>query len=335
MGLTENSVRIESAASGVALTFLLGGCAVHPLPKDVTGVSTYEIVRQIRCETRQAVIDSALEYLTKGTDVDPSSREIGLRFAAEPSSIEKLSPKLFKGQVHDLLSIFWTTGVAYNYNLDMTEINNASAELDFLKTLTKGTLGFGLNGHFDRQRQNTRTFTITDNFGDLVRKPMDCTGRLVGENYIYPITGRIGVDEMVHAFVYLSLFGNLAGEKDNSKGPPTLVDALEFTTTISGSATPKVDFAPIGRNLSVSHADLAAAVSRTDKHQVVVGLALEKAAQAQLEPARAGLQAQLVPLHGELFLLTASGNRAEIRAATAVDQFLTQRLFSPTINITP
>jgi hypothetical protein len=319
-------MRIKAFSSAPALLFLLGGCAIHPVPKDVTGVSTYEIVRQIRCETRQAVIESALEYLTSGSDVDPASREIGLRFVGEPDSISKLSPKLFKGQVHDLLNLFWTTGVAYNFNLDMTEVNNVDAELDFLKTISKGIFGFNLNGRFDRQRQNIRTFTITDNFGDLVRKPMDCSGRLVAENYIYPIAGRVGVDEMIHAFVYLSLFGNLAGKKDDTKGPPTLVDALQFTTTISATATPHVEFTSIGRTLSVSHADLAANASRTDKHLVVVGLALEKAAQAQLGLAR-----------NELFgrLLTASGNRAELGAATAVDQFLTQRLFSPTINITP
>jgi hypothetical protein len=166
-----------------------------------------------------------------------------------------LNPKLFKGQVHDLLSVFWTTGVAYNYNLDMTENNFASGELDFMSTLTKGTFGLGLRARADRSRQNIRTFTVTDNFGDLVQKPMDCDGRIVGPNYVYPISGRIGVDELVHAFVYLSLFGNLAGNAAPifPKGPPTLVDALVFTTTISGSVSPRVDFAPIGRSLSVCH----------------------------------------------------------------------------------
>jgi hypothetical protein len=78
---------------------------------------------------------------------------------------------------------------------------------------------------------------------------------------------------------------------------------------------------------------LNVAASRIDKHQVVVGLALQSAGQAQLGLVRAGLQGQLVAPFGRL--LTASGNLAELAAATAVDQFLTQQLFSPTINITP
>src|SRR6516225_8677015 len=60
-----------------ALALTLGGCANHPEPGDVTGVSTFEIVQQIRCETRKAVIDSVFEYLSKSPDVDPYSREIG------------------------------------------------------------------------------------------------------------------------------------------------------------------------------------------------------------------------------------------------------------------
>lgn len=155
-----------------------------------------------------------------------------------------------------------------------------------------------MRGGFDRSRENVRTSTVTDNFGDLVQKPMRCDGRLVGPNYIYPITGRIGVDDVVRAFVFLSLFGNLGGESGTPgvipKGPPTFVDALEFTTTISGSANQRVDFAPIGRTLSVSHANLNVAASRRDKHQVIIGLALAVAAQAQLGSIREGLRGQRV-----------------------------------------
>jgi hypothetical protein len=224
----------------------------------------------------------------------------------------------------------------------MTEVNNVGGELDLVRALSKGVFGLALTGGFDRTRENVRTFTVTDNFGDLVRKPMRCDGRLVGPNYVYPITGRIGVDDVVRAFVFLSLFGNLGGESGTPgvipKGPPTLVDALEFTTTISGSANPRVDFAPIGRTLSVSHANLNVAALRRDKHQVIIGLALAAAAQAQLGSIRAGLRGQLVaPVQPALFgrLLTASGTPAELAAANAVDQVLTQQLFSPTITITP
>ena len=44
----------------VAAAALLTNCAIHPVPEDVTGVTTYEIARQIRCETREAAKDRVL-----------------------------------------------------------------------------------------------------------------------------------------------------------------------------------------------------------------------------------------------------------------------------------
>ena len=39
--------------------FISSGCAIHPLPENVTGVSTTHIVHRIRCEARDAVLDAA------------------------------------------------------------------------------------------------------------------------------------------------------------------------------------------------------------------------------------------------------------------------------------
>jgi hypothetical protein len=48
----------------VALAPALAGCSTHPLPDDVTRKSTYDIVDQIRCEARRAVIEHAYNYKT-------------------------------------------------------------------------------------------------------------------------------------------------------------------------------------------------------------------------------------------------------------------------------
>ena len=42
----------------------LAGCSAYPLPDDVTRKSTYDIVDQIRCEARRAVIEHAYNYKT-------------------------------------------------------------------------------------------------------------------------------------------------------------------------------------------------------------------------------------------------------------------------------
>jgi hypothetical protein len=45
------------------LAIFLSSCAIHPLPENVTGLSTDKIVAQIRCETRSAARDMVLDEI--------------------------------------------------------------------------------------------------------------------------------------------------------------------------------------------------------------------------------------------------------------------------------
>src|ERR1700731_1780434 len=103
--------RIALAGASV----FVSGCAIHPLPEDFSGVPTNVIVKQIRCETRKAVIDLALGWLTNPENlangrVDPRAHEIGLQFQAEQLPIQQLNPKLFTGHVRDIVGLFYDTG---------------------------------------------------------------------------------------------------------------------------------------------------------------------------------------------------------------------------------
>jgi hypothetical protein len=328
-----------------ALALILGGCAIHPLPEDVTGVSTYYIVRQIRCETRQAIIETALDWLTDDAnqangDVDPASRAIGFEFK-NGRPIEQFNPKLFKGQVGKIVSVFYDAGVAYTFDLNMTETNNLDPMADLLRPLPRSKFTMNISGKFDRMRQNERLLTVTDSFSELIRMPKGyCldpnTGRnfVVPENYIYPIAGKIGVKPMIQDFIVLTLFGALGGQAgDNQaappKGPPTLVDQLEFTTTISGTVDPTITFTPVGTALQVMDASLSANVEREDQHKVTVGLAIGGSGANLVGSVRNSLFAlPLVNTHP-----TASSG--EQNAAAAVNQFLTLKLFQPTVVVTP
>ncbi|MFB9268037.1 hypothetical protein ACFFWD_33725 [Bradyrhizobium erythrophlei] len=117
----------------------------------------------------------------------------------------------------------------------------------------------GLTGNFDRQRQNEWSFTITDNFGSLVQKTSEsyCMSHLVRtEDFVYPIAGKVGLAKLIKEFTLMSLFENLDElNKDVAtvkKGPPSMVQQLQFTTTIGGGASPKIVFAPKGPR-SLSH----------------------------------------------------------------------------------
>jgi hypothetical protein len=332
----------------VAITAVvwLAGCAIHPLPDDVTGVTTYNIVRQIRCEARQAIFDFATDYLVAQND-DLQAKEIGRQFKEGLRPVHSFSHRLFGGEIRKLVQFFSTTGIAYNFQLQMLETDNTDPTTDLLTFNGKNQFSSPVSGNADRMRQNTRTFTVTDTFDFLLRDIPDdpdpehrnnyCAGFIVGPNYIYPVAGKIGIDRMIGDFVNLTLFGGLAGPPTsatnpttaNPKGPPTMVDQLQFTTTVSLSGTPKVVFAPVKTFLDAS---LGLKVARQDTHTVTIGLAIaDKTSLDQIAAFRAGV---FVPGPLGQLLSARPANNAEFAAVIAVNQVLTQQVFKPTINIT-
>ena len=331
-------VRTFATIIGMAI---LSGCTIHPLPDDVTHISTYTIVRQVRCETRQAVIESLFNYLTTPDNLrfnrlNEYSLDVGRQlkqaYDIDPDAITKFNPATLTGFARDVVGLLYHTGIAYNYDLQGLEINNIDPAVNFIRPLPQTSLvTLGLTGNFDRQRQNERSFTITDNFGDLITKVHKdyCTHSIVEANYVYPIAGAVGMDRVIHDFVFLTLFANLGGTSSGGKdvikvaGPPTMVDQLQFQTTIGGAATPKIVFIPLGRPFQVSDASFPVSASRKDTHQLTVGLYLDSTGAKEIGRVRS-----------EIFsgnLITASGGRAEQGAARAVEQFLALKIFKPTI----
>jgi len=352
---------------------VLGGCAIHPLPENYSGAPTYQIVRQIRCETREALIKVLFNYLTtadnmRHDNLDETSYKLGLTarddYARDPDSITRFDPSKLTGFAKTVVGLLYNTGIAYNYDLLGLETNNIDPTFNLLRPLPITTqVGLNVTGTFDRQRQNERSFTVTDNAGNLLMHVHQdyCTGQLAQENFFYPIAGRVGVDRVIIDFMQLTLFANLGSiNKDATKvaapteGPPTMVDQLQFVTAFGGTTTPKLTFIPLGRNFNFADASLGLTNSRKDTHQLTVGLYLDQDGAKEIAADRReifdGRRWKLVqprgagpvsvigaketsvtrsPFFGNL--ITASGTRAELGAAQAVEQFLTQKLFKPTI----
>src|SRR5436305_8779124 len=94
------------SAAVSALSFFIGGCAIHPVPEDVTGVDTYHIVRQIRCETREAAKEFLLKELRRlAADHedqlgDPIAQRVVAEYEANPDAISNFRPDLFPGPQH-------------------------------------------------------------------------------------------------------------------------------------------------------------------------------------------------------------------------------------------
>src|SRR5262245_15658936 len=122
----------------LAAALLASGCSIHPVPSDVTGVDTKDIVKQVRCETREAligIITEKLEDLARAGS--PEATKLLQDYARDPDSIADFHPRLFPGpgyaSVRDFIKLFATTAIAYNFDLSMTENNDLTADMNFLK----------------------------------------------------------------------------------------------------------------------------------------------------------------------------------------------------------
>jgi hypothetical protein len=159
-----------------------------------------------------------------------------------------------------------------------------------------------------------------------------------GPNYEYPITGRIGVAEMVSTFVQMSVTGNLSSQEESladlnpsPAGQPAMVDTLKFTTAISGGLTPKVSVSPLGSGWSIMNANVAGSVTRTDTHTAIIGVGLAN-------PKGAAFPTFVNSKATALFITTAPKDAVtgEAVAAQAVaQQILRFEIGRPIIPVTP
>jgi hypothetical protein len=272
----------------ITLAVWCAGCAIKPLPQDVTGNDTYQIVQKIRCETRDSVRSFILGVLDRSDpDVAAGLRSGSLTFDAVNRNRKRLG-----SEAQAVFNKYDQAAIAYDFTFDITEKNDVSANSDFLRTLIRGPITLGVSGSNERQRQNTRNFRITDSFEELATKVSDdyCVDGRIPQNYMYPITGSIGMSELVGTFLDLNQSGNLAGPKD-SPNVPQLADTVAFTTTFSGSVNPKIVLSPLSKGLSLADASLTADASRSDVHKVIIAISLPPEKQKTIKAAQASAKA--------------------------------------------
>lgn len=307
--------------AAVASFFAIAGCAIHPLPQDVSAISTAAVVQRIRCEARAAILYELDKYvhdeISRGYD---DAQTLSFYAALQKRQFDKqqLDYDRLPKELSKNVSKFAQAAIAYNFTFDITEKNGASAGIDGLALVSGGVVNVGGQVGGSLSRQNIRSFTVADRFEKLIRETREdaCKDRPDGGNFTYPITGKIGVDEMIETFVALSTFQHLGGPPTDAKGPPTMADTLVFTTSVSGSIAPKVTLAPVRRG--IADAGFSASGSRDDVHKVIIGLSLPDldAPKTQAEPAVRGKP------RGAFVgaLITAAGTNAEINAALAIQQ---------------
>jgi hypothetical protein len=311
----------------------LGACSIHPLPKDVTGYDTAKIVRKIRCEAQGAIRKAALEILHK------HRRHEEITEVTDQKSLHRVSLTSWEAsRISDLERI----GIVYDFSLQGVESEGLMLSGELIKPLRNGSETFSPSLGDSLKRDNTRNFTISDSFTTLLNlgsgkdgEDLHCQFQSSDPNYAYPIVGRIGLDEMIQTFVRLTVSGDLVAPEDLSPppsggitltpaGPPTMVDNLIFTTTISAGLTPAITLMPAGMALQLENASLAGTAMRTDTHTVTIGMALGKPSATPSAPAITAI----LPGKTTALFLTPHAKQAglgEQLAAQAVAQYYIRR----------
>jgi hypothetical protein len=286
--------------------FFAAGCAIHPLPENVTPFNTNNIVFHIRCEARDAAKHATIAFLLSPNQIfSERTVEEGNKLKDGDIKFEDLDFRKIDRRAGLYLMKYQKTAIAYDFTFDITEDNAAGANVNFLTSLTHDTFGVAAGVSTDRQRQTIRNFRVSDTFGELrMLKACDAPDAVVAGNHIYPIAGKVGLDEMVMTFVDLNEHENLAPPANAAsadiaekafaaadaassapkKSPktaavaqkvPVLADTFNFQTTITGTVTPTLTITPVyPSRFNLTQATVPLSASRKDVHKLVVALSL-------------------------------------------------------------
>jgi len=155
------------------------------------------------------------------------------------------------------------TTIGYEFTFDISETNNASADVTWFLPLTGGNFALTAGAGSDLTRRAQRNFTVADTFGDL--RKTNCSALALEKNWIYPIAGDIGIYEVVATFAKLHGIENPAGAEQFS-----FQDDLTFITFLGAGVQPQLTLARDRSRVTNAGADLSA--QRLDVHKVSISI---------------------------------------------------------------
>lgn len=257
------------------VSILLVGCALHPLPKDWSGIPTTQISHHIRCESQRALRRLVADYLIAFRDSKGkphfATEQVGWDLKTERKKFSNTLLPILHNEARKRLEDFEETAIVYAFRFRMTEDNAESGSLTLTMPFTNGSVSIGLGESLVKQRVNERKFKIKESFGAATTDLKCDNTKLRSENYIYPITGSIGMYEVLTTFVDLTL---KKGLNPGDAKVPTFSETLTFATAISGSVSPKLTLKAVADRWRVTEASGALSAGRIDEHEVSIGLNL-------------------------------------------------------------
>lgn len=259
----------------LSFTIVISGCATHPLPQDISRKTTIEIVNKIRCEALAGIILQISYLLQYG---GPQSRLLSNelqdrvesdRLTTTPFDLERVLAALEKDDANPRLTEnilrYEKWSIGYDFEFEITELNKFGGDANFKLPLSPGSFSLGLKAGLDRTRKSKRDFLVVDSFQEYNRLGQSglCANYNSDRNWIYPITGSIGVAEVMDT--YFTLHSG-QGELNN------FTDQVIFTTTLIGDVNPSIDLTPVGDGFDLATASLSSANTRTGIHSVTITL---------------------------------------------------------------
>jgi hypothetical protein len=202
----------------VGMQVFLTGCHTSPDVRDVVPIDTVEIIRNIRCEVRDAVV------------------------------------------TYDSNHWIHTAAIAYGFTFNALEKNGIAGGLTFtFPVMPAGKWVLGLDAGVSRHREGENVVDLGEILGNLDQ--LDCASR-PADAPGYPITGRVGLKEVIDGFVAVNAFNGVLQKK--------FTRSLRYELRMSGGIKPTITVIPAPGN--IRDGTLNAGAERQDVHKLLIAL---------------------------------------------------------------
>jgi hypothetical protein len=202
----------------VGMLVFLAGCHTSPDVRDVAQIDTVEIIRNIRCEVRDAVA------------------------------------------TYDSKHWINTAAIAYGFTFNALEKNGIAGGLTFtFPVMPAGKWVLGLDAGVSRHREGENVVDLGEILGNL--DELDCSSR-PPDAPGYPITGRVGLKEVIDAFVAVNAFSGVLQKK--------FTRSLRYELRMNGGIKPSISVIPAPGN--IRDGTLNAGAERQDVHKLLIAL---------------------------------------------------------------
>lgn len=253
----------------------LSGCATHPLVDDVT-YNSFQIVQHIRCETAKALKTIIIQSLQENGE--PDAIKLSNRLRDDRQKLSEIETKDLSAHYQKLWNSYKSVVLAYAFTFQIKEQNKAKGGLKFSFPFTAASLALDISSDNTFDRLGERKFTIAETIDQLGDSDVCLVFQIKdrGKHVIYPISGNVGMYEVLSNFYRVSRSVNTMRK---------FTDRIEYTTTISGNLNPKLTINS-GSDLSEVSGELKA--ERKDVHQLLFTVELSKGGQSFFFPTAPG-----------------------------------------------